>query len=294
MEVVYRGIFQKTLARNIVRSIVFAARKDGKIGTAFGRYGDSPERNGIPAKQFAIVADDSEELEESLAVYQANEVDVTINVDDTMCKGIESWAWYGLQPINELTKPGGTLIVTSRQQADALLEDIHPKETPYNLSIVTGIPSFSGLWVYKDDHTDARILGALCKVCPDLVSLDAMLETIEEQMGGGTKIASAQRSFDRTATRPVEPGEGGNQREMKCRDARLEDHAGRSGHSGHTRRGRIRRGRGRLRARPKRGVQEVQHPLHAPGHQLRYLHQMHPLLAAMPGYLLRRYPRRPV
>ena len=105
--------------------------------------------------------------------------------------------------------------MTSRQQADALLEDIHPKETPYNLSIVTGIPSFSGLWVYKDDHTDARILGALCKVCPDLVSLDAMLETIEEQMGGGTKIASAQRSFDRTATRPVEPGEGGNQREMK-------------------------------------------------------------------------------
>ena len=173
-----------------------------------------------------------------------------------MCKGIESWAWYGLQPINELTKPGGTLIVTSRQQADALLEDIHPKETPYNLSIVTGIPSFSGLWVYKDDHTDARILGALCKVCPDLVSLDAMLETIEEQMGGGTKIASAQRSFDRTATRPVEPGEGGNQREMKFRDARLEDHAGRSGHSGHTRRGRIRRGRGRLRARPKRSVQE--------------------------------------
>ena len=58
--VVYRGIFQKTLARNIVRTIVFAARKEGKIGTAFGRYGDSPERNGIPAKQFAVVADSPE------------------------------------------------------------------------------------------------------------------------------------------------------------------------------------------------------------------------------------------
>ena len=34
VEVVYRGIFQRTLARNIVRQIVFAARKDGKIGTA--------------------------------------------------------------------------------------------------------------------------------------------------------------------------------------------------------------------------------------------------------------------
>ena len=163
VEVVYRGIFQKSLARNIVRSIVFAARKEGKIGTAFGRYGDSPERNGIPAKQFAIVADSPEELEENLAVYEPKEVDVTINVDDTMCKGIESWAWYGLQPINQLTKPGGTLIVTSRQEVEQLVEDIHEKDDPYDIAIVPGIASFSGLWVYKDDHTDARVLGALCK-----------------------------------------------------------------------------------------------------------------------------------
>ena len=208
VEVVYRGIFQRTLARNIVRNIVFATRKDGKIGTAFGRYGDSPERNGIPAKQFAIVADTPLELEESLAVYEATSVDVTINVDDTMCKGIESWAWYGLQPINELTKPGGTLIVTSRQDADSLIEDIHQKETPYDLAIIPSTVSFSGLWVYKDDHTDMRALGALCKVCPELVSLKAMLESIQEQTGSDAKVASVQRAHDRTTGRPVEPGEG--------------------------------------------------------------------------------------
>jgi len=208
VEVVYRGIFQRTLARNIVRNIVFAARKDGKIGTAFGRYSDSPERNGIPAKQFAVVCDTALELEESLAVYEATTVDVTINVDDAMCKGIESWAWYGLQPINELTKPGGTLIVTSRQHADSLLEDIHQKDTPYDLAIIPSTVSFSGLWVYKDDHTDMRILGTLCKVCPDLVSLKAMLESIQEQTGNDTKVASVQRAFDRTTTRSVEPGEG--------------------------------------------------------------------------------------
>jgi pyruvate ferredoxin oxidoreductase delta subunit len=211
VEVVYRGIFQKTLARNIVRSIVFAARKDGKIGTAFGRYGDSPERNGIPAKQFAIVADDREELEESLAVYEASEVDVTINVDDTMCKGIESWAWYGLQPINKLTKPNGALIVTSRQDSDSLIQDIHQKDSTYNLAIVTGTTSFSGLWVYKDDHTDVRILGALCRVCPQLVSLDSMLETIKEQWDNETKVSSAQKSYERVAVRPVEPGEGNSE-----------------------------------------------------------------------------------
>ncbi len=153
VEVVYRGIFQKTLARNIVRTIVFAARKEGKIGTAFGRYGDSPERNGIPAKQFAVVADDPEELDETLARYEPTEVDVTINVDDTLCKGVESWAWYGLQPINQLTKPNGTLIVTSRQDADSLIRDMHQKDSPIGLSIVKGTVSFSGLWVYKDDHT---------------------------------------------------------------------------------------------------------------------------------------------
>ena len=212
VEVVYRGIFQKTLARNIVRSIVFAARKEGKIGTAFGRYGDSPERNGIPAKQFAIVADSQEELEENLAVYEADNVDVTINVDDTLCKGVESWAWYGLQPINQLTKPNGTLIVTSRQNADSLIQDIHQKEQPYNLSILPATPSFSGLWVYKDDHTDVRILGALCKVCPQLVSLDSMIEALQDQGTSDLKITSTQRAYDRATTRPVEPGEG-NQEE---------------------------------------------------------------------------------
>ena len=208
VEVVYRGIFQKSLARNIVRSIVFAARKEGKIGTAFGRYGDSPERNGIPAKQFAIVADNAEELEESLAVYEASEVDVTINVDDTMCKGVESWAWYGLQPINALTKPNGTLIVTSRQDTESLIQDIHQKDAPYNLAVVTGTVSFSGLWVYKDDHTDVRILGALARVCPQLVSLDSMVQAIREQWNNDAKVASAEKAFDRATIRPVEPGEG--------------------------------------------------------------------------------------
>ncbi len=208
VEVVYRGIYQRTLARNIVRAIVFAARKEGKIGTAFGRYGDSPERNGIPAKQFAIVADGPEELEESLAVYEASEVDVTITLDDTLCKGIESWAWYGFQPINELTKSNGTLIVTSRQDVASLIEDIHRKDLPYNLAVVTGTPSYSGLWVFKDDHTDVRVLAALSRVCPQLVSQESMLEAIREQYGNETKVASATKAHDRVALRPVEPGEG--------------------------------------------------------------------------------------
>ena len=149
VEIVYRGIFQKNLAKNISRAIVLAAHEEGKPGISFGRYGDSPERNGIPAKAFAIVATDDLTLEEGMAKYEPKEVDITIAVDDTLCKGVESWAWYGLQPINRLTKPGGTLIVTSHESSETLISMAHRKETPYQLAILKGTPSFSGLWVYK-------------------------------------------------------------------------------------------------------------------------------------------------
>ena len=208
VEIVYRGIFQKTLASRICRGIVLAASKEGKVGIAFGRYGDSPERNGIPAKQFAVVADTPEELEENLAMYEADNVDVTVAVDDTLCKGVESWGWYGLQPINQLTRENGTVLVTSMQGRSDLIQDSHTKDKPYNIGVVKGTVSFSGLWVYKDDHTDVRVLGALCKVCPQLVSMDAMEEAIREQWADEVKVSSARKSYERMETRVVEPGEG--------------------------------------------------------------------------------------
>src|SRR5436853_4479407 len=124
VEVVYRGIFQKNLAARIARGIVLSARKSGRWGIAFGRYGDSPQRNGIPAKDFAIVADTKEELEQNMARYEPKHTDVTVVLDDTLSKGVESWAWYGLQPINRLTAPNGTLPVTSLHSLDARLQTI--------------------------------------------------------------------------------------------------------------------------------------------------------------------------
>ena len=138
-EVVYRGIFQKNLAARITRGIVLSARKSGRWGIAFGRYGDSPQRNGIPAKDFAIVADTKEELEQNMARYEPKHVDVTVAVDDTLSKGVESWAWYGLQPINRLTVPNGTLLMTSLQSFDSLLQDIHKKDAPYKLALLRAI-----------------------------------------------------------------------------------------------------------------------------------------------------------
>jgi pyruvate ferredoxin oxidoreductase delta subunit len=208
VEIVYRGIFQKTLAKNLSRAIVLAAHREGKPGISFGRYGDSPERNGIPAKSFAIVATDELTLEEGMAKYEPKEVDVTIAVDDTLCKGVESWAWYGLQPINRLLKPDGVLLVTSLQQPEALVAMAHRKETPYQLAVLKATPSFSGLWVYKDDHTDVRLLGALAKLVPDLFSLVSLQEVIAQEWKDGLKATSALRAFERIQAIPVPPGEG--------------------------------------------------------------------------------------
>src|SRR5512132_3634531 len=176
IEVVYRGIFQKTLAQRICRSVVLAARKRGHTGTAFARYGDSPERNGVPAKQFAVVAADELELEASMAKYEPQVVDVSIAVDDTLVKGVESWAWYGRQPIWKPVREGGVVIVTSEKTAEQVLAQTDKAERPYTLAVVPAGASFAGLWVFKDDHTDYRVLGALAKVAPQWLSLDAAKE----------------------------------------------------------------------------------------------------------------------
>jgi pyruvate ferredoxin oxidoreductase delta subunit len=208
IEIVYRGIFQKTLAKNLSRGIVLAAHAEGKPGISFGRYGDSPERNGIPAKAFAIVGTDDVTLEEGMAKYEPKEVDITICVDDTLCKGVESWAWYGLQPINRLLKPGGVLIVTSTEGPDAIVAMCHSKETPYRLAILKGTASFSGLWVYKDDHTDVRILGAICKLLPELFSMKALEKVIKDEWKSDVKLASAKKAYERVSTVTVNPNQG--------------------------------------------------------------------------------------
>jgi pyruvate ferredoxin oxidoreductase delta subunit len=208
IEIVYRGIFQKTLAKNLSRGIVLAANLEGKPGISFGRYGDSPERNGIPAKSFAIVATDDLTLEEGMAKYEPKEVDITICVDDTLCKGVESWAWYGLQPINRLLKPGGALMVTSKEAPQGLIPMIHRKETPYKLAVLKGTPSFSGLWVYKDDHSDVRILGAIARLLPELFSLDAVKKCVLDEWKDAVKAESAARAYERINTVTVNPNEG--------------------------------------------------------------------------------------
>ena len=216
VEIIYRGVFQKTLAKGICRGIVLAAHEEGKPGISFGRYGDSPERNGIPAKSFAIVASDEQTLEAGMAQYEPKQVDVAVVLDDTLCKGAESWAWYGLETVNQAVKPGGTLIVVSLQDAASLLHVIHAKQQPYKLAVLKGIASFSGMWVYKDDHTDVRVLGAIAKALPALVSLASVEKFIKEKLKNDLKVTSAHLAHERFAAIDVKPGQGNGEKPFHC------------------------------------------------------------------------------
>src|SRR5437588_10652028 len=84
----------------------------------------------------------------------------------------------------------------------------HRKETPYQLAIVKGTPSFSGLWVYKDDHTDVRILRAIAKLLPELFSLKSVQKAIVNECKDPVKAESAARSSARISTTEVIPNQG--------------------------------------------------------------------------------------
>ena len=296
VEVIYRGVFQKTLAKNITRGIVLAAHNEGKLGISFGRYGDAPERNGIPAKSFAIVANDEQTLEAGMAQYEPKQVDLTVVIDDTLTKGAESWAWYGLQPVHHALKAGATLAVVSLDDTPALLKNIHRREEPYKLGVIKGAASFSGMWVYKDDHTDVRVLGVIAKVLPGLFSLKSVEQYINEKLKNPLKVTSARGAYERFTASDVKPGQGNPEEPFKLHTARLgEDARRRFGYGTATGRAVCRSddGReGRIPSAPQRVVQEVLDADHAAGYQLQDLHQVHAVLAQLPGCVLRRHAGR--
>jgi len=158
-----------------------------------------------------------------MAQYEPKQVDLTVVLDDTLCKGAESWAWSGLQPVHHALKPGHTLIVISLEDAPALLKNIHRREEPYKLGIVRGVTSFSGMWVYKDDHTDVRILGAIAKALPKLMSLESVEKFINEKLKNSLKVTTARNAFERFTAIDVKAGEGNPEEVVKVGLPRWED-----------------------------------------------------------------------
>jgi pyruvate ferredoxin oxidoreductase delta subunit len=213
VEINYRGIFQKTLGKKIGSDIAIIATHMGGVGFSNGRYSDAPERNGIPCKYFAYVSPDlsEEELEaECGANLDIDRCDFSVVVDDAMVKGVEPWGWHGIRPINEKVSEGGYLLVVSRKSHDELLQFIGKKPYNYHLAILEGAASLSGLWVFKDDLTHERVLGAIAGLDPTLISIDAVASHLMEKTGDPRRVEAARQAAAeiRGRTRLVTPADG--------------------------------------------------------------------------------------
>jgi pyruvate ferredoxin oxidoreductase delta subunit len=213
VEINYRGIFQKTLARRVGGDIVLIAHRMGQVGLSNARYSDAPERNGVPSKYFAFVSPDltEEELEaECGAKMEIDEANLSIVLDDTMVKGVEPWAWSGIRPINERICEGGFMLVVSRRDPADLLRFMAKKPYNYNLAILPGDATFSGLWVFNDDLTHERILGAIAGLEPALLSMDAVESYLLEKTGDERRVRSAIEGYESVQQRfkEVTPDEG--------------------------------------------------------------------------------------
>jgi pyruvate ferredoxin oxidoreductase delta subunit len=93
-----------------------------------------------------------------------------------------------------------------------LLRDIHKKDSPYHLWILPGKASFSGLWVFKEDHTEARALGALAKIAPEFLDIDAVCAAIQEaEWGSELKAESARKAYERVDARRIQVAEGNDE-----------------------------------------------------------------------------------
>src|SRR6266542_4680483 len=213
VEVNYRGIFQKNLGKKIGSDIVMIATRLGQVGFSNGRYSDAPERNGIPCKYFAFVSPDlgEEELEaECGAKLDIDEANISVVLDDTMCKGVEPWAWHGIRPINEKVAEGGHLLVVSRRTPAELFEVIARKPYDYYLATVEGDASLAGLWVFKDDFTHERVLGGIAALDPTLISINAVEDYLSHKPLGEQRAAAARAAHEQVSriTMLVEPGQG--------------------------------------------------------------------------------------
>ncbi|MFQ5711675.1 MAG: 4Fe-4S dicluster-binding protein [Candidatus Geothermarchaeales archaeon] len=204
-----RGVLQTTLASRICDFLAYAARWEGKSAISSMRYGDSPERVGIPAEYYFVSAPSREAMEEYVAKYEPGPFDVIVVLDDTLIKGSEPWGHVGVKPINEGLKRNGVLLVVTEREIDELIGFLPRRKYRYRMAAIPGKRSFSGFWVFKDDLTDARVLGGIAKTSPEALSLEVLKAVMVERYPKAEKrIEAAEDAYRNIAIRVVKKNEG--------------------------------------------------------------------------------------
>jgi pyruvate ferredoxin oxidoreductase delta subunit len=198
VEINYRGVFQKTLARRIGGDLVLIARRLDKVGFSNGRYSDSPERNGLPSKYFAFLSADLSEQEleaECGGKLDIDTADVSIVLDDSILRGVEPWAWHGVRPANEKVGDGASLIVVTHRTSPELAGLLETRPFAYRIAVLEGETSLSGMWVFRDDLTHERVLGAIAAVDPEVVTIDAVEQHLLGRPNGAKRAEAARIGY---------------------------------------------------------------------------------------------------
>jgi pyruvate ferredoxin oxidoreductase delta subunit len=94
-----------------------------------------------------------------------------------------------------------------------LLQFVGKKPYPYRLATLDGDASLAGLWVFKDDLTRERVLGAIAAVDPGIIAIDAVeayLAKKGDKQDGARRAAAAREAYDATMRRieVVTPAQG--------------------------------------------------------------------------------------
>ncbi|HLI38289.1 MAG TPA: 4Fe-4S dicluster-binding protein, partial [Streptosporangiaceae bacterium] len=82
------------------------------------------------------------------------------------------------------------------------------RQFAWNLAILPGEPSFGGLWVYNDDGTDYRTMGAVSRVTGGLVSLESLIAQAESGKEAERRVAFLKEGYEAVRIHPVEAGAG--------------------------------------------------------------------------------------
>ncbi|MFQ6084697.1 MAG: hypothetical protein ACE5OY_00260 [Candidatus Bathyarchaeia archaeon] len=173
VEVNGRGVDHTPYLRAITLLLCDAAERDGKSTISFERYGDAPDRVGIPMKSFALVGDTWEDLEGDALLYDPPYADAAVLIDATSIKGNEPWGFEGLVLATDPLKEGSTLIVNSPENPDFFLRYLPKVDFKYKIATIDAY----GI----DPLIPVPLAGAVGKVLPDLVTYQSLEAAVRDR-----------------------------------------------------------------------------------------------------------------
>jgi len=199
IEAVARGVTQTAVAAAMVDIIGSSAIREGKAAISYERYDDAPDRVFLGMKSFAIVGEAWEDLEAYVMMYEPPYINVSVVLEPSLVKGIQSWAFIGLEPIHAKLVPNGVIVVDYKGAPEELLKLIPPTNKPYRLAVVDA----SGI----DKLVTAPLAGAIAKVAPEIASKDALLAQIKDRYKAvaEAKAKSFEKGYESVKVMEVKP-----------------------------------------------------------------------------------------